>query len=268
MSRHIAKAEERAQQMALQEEFVIRPLLYRTLPQASSPFSRVLVTAPHSAVDRSVRDGQRDPLSEAFAKTISSRLARAGARSTLLVASKHRRVGDQNRMRGLIEAGDLAFDLATYRKAHMERETILHLDVHSYTQGAPLPGWGRGINIVVHANDREQIEFARRFAVEVDATAGNAFGHPSRVVVMRRAPVSVDDDDSNALIDWSRTNFRGNSLLLEFPVKRRSGCPHSSDDSSWRVAGGFEGAAAAVGAVALAHVVRRDRSVAATGSAE
>lgn len=138
--------------------------------------------------------------------------------STLILAKKARRHGDQNRIEGLFRANDMLPSVDRYLRGN-NRE-VLHLDIHTFDRARPLPGWGEGINIVCHHGDAHQMRVARRVASRLAA-----LGFPSTAVEMERSPTSYLDDDSNSLTDWS--SMEGcTSLLMEFPVERVGPVPH------------------------------------------
>ena len=224
---------QRAASMALQlrpglmDAFVHGPL-YGATPDTTRPFETVLVTAPHDAVDPSIRDTQRDPYSGAIARSVHEKFG-AAYPSELCIARAHRSVGDQNRMHGLLAAADMIFALAALDAADMSR--VLHLDVHTYDKDRPMPGWCDGINIILPHGD----EALRRVAARIGGALQRRIA--TRIVEMERRPVDVRDEDSNALIDWTR--HRGaTSLLLEFPTRQtQPAC--SADDAGWECAHGF-----------------------------
>ena len=175
--------------------------------------TRILITAPHAACDASDADSVevRDPLSGRLARNIAH-----GVSASCIEARVHRRVVDQNRLWGLYTAGDMAPELVRYRRSVGCLEETLHLDVHTFTSKRPLQGWGSGINLVVMHDAPEQKTIAHAFAAHVDRELGYAIP-PTKVIEMNARPVHATDDNSNALIEWSRSHG-ATSLLCELPT--------------------------------------------------
>ncbi len=195
----------------LHSEFVDRPIATNRT-RFRTP-TRILITAPHAACDASDAYSVevRDPLSGRLARDIAH-----GVASTCIEARVHRRVVDQNRLWGLYTAGDMAPELVRYRRAVGHLEETLHLDVHTFTSKRPLQGWGSGINLVVMHNAPEQKRIAHAFAAHVDRELSGAIP-PTMVIEMDARPTHATDDNSNALIEWSRSHG-ATSLLCELPT--------------------------------------------------
>lgn len=194
------------------------------------PFT-VLVTAPHDAVEKGERNMLRDPWSGEVARRLSSELQKRGKEVELIVATKHRRHFDQNRLKGLRKARDMIVHLDRFLVTRMEgsRGTVgplsgvVHLDIHTYDVERPMKGWGCGINCIVNHADPVQ----RRFAEELCSSLSSPAMPRPKLVVMDRRADHEEDDDSNAVMDCTRA-FGALSVLLELPV-----CTHSLtyDDS-------------------------------------
>ena len=169
-------------------------------------------------------------------------------------------------MYGLVQASDMCYPLFRHAMAD-----CVHLDVHTYNRDMPLPGWGKGVNIVIGKGDDRQRVFACKAACLLDAHMQDAHvqdAHvqdaqrraserstlppPTVIYTMQTAPEEWTDwhhDDSNAVSDYAR--YRGAlSLLVELPV-HRNGEPVDAGNGGWSPSYmGVEGWADALAAVA------------------
>jgi hypothetical protein len=108
---------------------------------------------------------------------------------------------------------------------------VVHLDIHTFTGSSPPTDWGSGLNIICIEGAHEQISFANKFKVFFDHLDNSKFKQ-TKVIVMPRRPQNADDENSNAIIEWSRS--RGAlALLLEVPVEQTKF--HCATDECWRV---------------------------------
>ena len=214
------------------EEFVANPLRFTNMG-FWNPRNRFLVTCPHSA---SVPDDVHDrPFRDPLSSVVGNAVAQALMAPPCICAQVHRKVFDQNRLSGLYYACDMMIGLRVHRE-ELERngfsmKEVVHLDIHTFTGSSPPTGWGSGLNIICIEGADEQISFAKKFKLSFDMLYNTKF-EQTKVIVMPRRPQNADDENSNAIIEWSRS--RGAlALLLEVPVEQTTF--HCATDECWRV---------------------------------
>ena len=190
---------------------------------ARNDFEAVLLTAPHGA---NVNHPVDDPCSASVAQRVAPLVrSELHLRCDCFVAEVSRSLGDQNRFLGLMGVSDLRPKLTAHLKAAKKRrgtpalDKVLHLDVHTFTNtddDLHDLGWGTGINLITLHGDGHHKRLARRFALHLDEALEGRL-HPTNVVTMDRRATSLDDDDANAMIEWT-LHHGAQPLLVEIPT--------------------------------------------------
>jgi len=116
------------------------------------------------------------------------------------------------------------------------------MDVHTYTRTRPPPGWGPGLNIILLHDDAVQKRAAQCFA---DALERRCPKLSPKIIVMPRRTENIQDDNANAMIEWSRANG-AMSFLFEFPVDMINP-HHTASDESWALSAGMDASQIAQG---------------------
>jgi hypothetical protein len=189
-----------------------------------------LLTCPHAAEEVEVRSFLRDPHTVEVCERTKHYLSMGGHPCTIIAPSVHRKHYDQNRIKGLIMAGDCVVEL--HRYGAKDRK-FMHIDVHSFFLGDRfgLPkGWGKGINIITLHGDKEQHRFAVKLKDYIDKNITD--GENATVVEMDAYPKDWKDENSNSLTEWSRSLGKM-SVLIEIPCKFH-GSQICHDDSCWK----------------------------------
>lgn len=192
---------------------------------------RVLITAPHASTQH---PGEDDPFSGDIARSVADKLRRRGHPVHCVCSTKTRVEADQNRLIGLRDANDMLPALEKWRQrqqADDEQQTgrlddCLHLDMHSFTRNATvLPdNWGRSFNLISLHGDGVSHDLATRMAHRL--CPGGC-----RVVPMTRRPTTLDDADSNAMLEWGAAHGSPAGVLVEVPTELRHDGTYALDRS-------------------------------------
>lgn len=187
----------------------------RTARGATAAKRHVLLTAPHGAC---LNFPQDDPCTDTIARNLARSVTQVlKIPCACFVATTSRTEYDQNRLYSLSPLREVALGVC---KLHHDRRTfedVLHIDIHSYTAGGPLPpGWGKGINILHLLGDASQRDMADRLKAVIDPLLSRHLA-PATVVEHPRLPTHGHDQDSNAMIELAR-HFGATSVIIEVPT--------------------------------------------------
>lgn len=193
------------------------------------PRHSVLLTAPHGA--NLSNPDHDDPCTSELTHALAHKLTRARIQVHAVVAVKDRREQDQNRLAGLIAAGDMWHPLHAYRMRVPTRRlcNVVHLDIHSFdpdrlpTSERDTALWGKGINLICLHDDKRQLEFAEWMKQQLDRHLAGKEHDAATILPMKRIPKTLADGASNAMCEWAR-HHGALSLLAEVPVTVKSDC--------------------------------------------
>ena len=213
-SKNAIVAEETAQ------EFLERSKVSKTKWTPTRPRTSLLLTSPHNKACQSDWD---EAVNDPCTSDVVDMLMRKLTVHKVIRSSKPRQSGDQNRIHGLFAMDDMLPQMQSFAKSlgggRNALSKFLHVDVHSYTstdKDIEKIGWGRGFNIICLHDDSTQEAFCQEFRKRLDEH--NCFPiWPTRVIQMEDYPNRVNSDDSNVMIEWSRSHG-ALSLLVEVPT--------------------------------------------------
>ena len=189
-------------------------------PCSKQCLSKVLLTAPHG-VQRGIWPDSDDPCTFEISHRMDQQLK---LNSCLFVATVPRGRGDQNRLGPCEKLNDMWLKLNTFAPYPKSLCDTFHVDVHSVPLSATHSlNWGQGVNIIHLHGEEEQRSIANKFRKILDDESKTVADlPPATVVEMGCLPNSTEDQNSNAMIEWSRS--RGaRSLLIEIPTNEVGG---------------------------------------------